>query len=92
MIKFTSGSLIHLIDPKQYYCGCVTRQRRRFIAGQNLIPNISTNMRISQINRTSLGGKINFGNSYLGQETRIDALGSIEGQRGGSFSPIRNKF
>ena len=49
-------------------------------------------MRISQIINTSLGGKINFGNCYLGQQTAIDALGSIEGQPGGSFSPIRNTF
>ena len=79
-------------NPKQFYCGCVRRQQRRFIAGQNLISNISTNIRISQIINTSLGGKLYFGNCYLGQQSYIDALGSIQGQPGGSFSPIRNKF
>jgi hypothetical protein len=78
--------------PKQFYCGCVRRQQRRFLSGQNIPSNISSNMRISQIINTSLGGKINFGNCYLGQQTAIDALGSIEGQPGGSFSPIRNTF
>ena len=86
------GSLNHIISQNQFYCGCVRRQQRRFISGQNLISNISTNMRISQIINTSLGGNINFGNCYLGQQPHLDALGSIEGQPGGSFSPIRNKF
>ena len=80
------------MNPKQFYCRCVKKQQRRFYAGQNLNPNISTNIRISQIINTSLGGKIYFGNCYLGQGPYIDALGSIEGQSGGSFSPIRNKF
>jgi hypothetical protein len=93
MIHITLGSLKRVITAKQYYCGCVRRQQRRFIAGPILIPNISTNMRISQIINTSLGGKINFGNCYLGQQQQqINALRSIEGQPGGSFSPVRNKF
>lgn len=82
----------YIFNPKQFYCACVKRQQSKISSGQNLIPNISTNMRISQIINTSLGGNINFGNSYLGQQPFIDALGSIEGQPGGSFSPIRNKF
>ena len=82
----------YIFNPKQFYCACVKRQQRQNTSGQNLIPNISTNMRISQIINTSLGGNTNFGNSYLGQQPFIDALGSIEGQPGGSFSPIRNKF
>ena len=92
MVKITPGSLKYVINPKKFYCGCVKRQQRQFIAGQNLIPNISANLIISQIINTSLGGKINFGNCYLGQQPLIDALGSIEGQPGGSFSPVRNKF
>lgn len=86
------GSLNYVISQKQFYCRCITRQQRKIVIGQNLIPNISTNMRISQIINTSLGGKPNFGNCYLGQQPSFDALGSIEGQPGGSFSPVRNKF
>ena len=92
MIKITPGSLNHIISPNKFYCGCLKRRQRQFIAGQNLIPNISTNLIISHIIKASLGGKINFGNCYLGQQPLIDALGSIEGQPGGSFSPVRNKF
>ena len=93
MIHLTPGSLKHVITSKQFYCGCIKRQQRRFIAGSELFSNISTNMKNSQIINASLGGKISFGNCYLGQQqTQIDALGSIEGQPGGSFSPVRNKF
>jgi hypothetical protein len=92
MINTTLGSLKNVITAKQYYCGCVKRQQRRFIAGQNLFSNISTNMKMSHVIKTSLGGKINFGNCYLGQQPLIDSLGSVEGQPGGSFSPVRNKF
>jgi hypothetical protein len=80
------------LNPKQFYCKCVKRQNRQFISGQIFFPNISANMRNSHIITTSLGGKINFGNCYLGQQPVVDALKSIEGQPGGSFSPIRNKF
>jgi hypothetical protein len=82
----------YIISPAGFYCRCLKRQQSQIITGQNLIPNISTNMRNSQIINTSLGGKPNFGNCYLGQQPSLDALGSIEGQPGGSFSPIRNKF
>ena len=91
MIKITPGSLTHTITPTKFYCKCVKKQKYTF-GGQNVIPNISIYMKISQIINTSLGGRTNFGNAYLGQQPKIDALGSIEGQSGGSFSPIRNKF
>ena len=92
MVHITPGSLSRIINPIQFYCKCVRTQQRNFIAGQNNVANISTNMKISILINTSLGGKIVFGNSYLGQPPRIDALGSIEGQAGGSFSPIRTNF
>ena len=92
MIHNTLGSLKHLVNPTQFYCKCVKKNQSQYTGGQNLIPNISNNMKMSHIIKTSLGGKINFGNCYLGQQPQIDALGSIEGQPGGSFSPVRNKF
>jgi hypothetical protein len=91
MINITPGSLNNIITPNKFYCKCVKKQGYTF-GGQNLFPNISTNLINSHIIKTSLGGKITFGNCYLGQQPLIDALGSIEGQPGGSFSPVRNKF
>jgi hypothetical protein len=91
MRKFTPGSLISMITPKQFYCNCSKQQLKRF-NGQRIFPNVSQNMIISQIIKTSLGGTTSFGNGYLGQDIYVDALGSIEGQIGGSFYPIRNKF
>jgi len=91
MINITPGSLNNIITPTKFYCKCVKKQRYTF-GGQKLFPNISANLINSHIIKTSLGGKIHFGNCYLGQQPLIDALGSIEGQSGGSFSPVRNKF
>jgi|APGre2960657423_1045063.scaffolds.fasta_scaffold110467_2 hypothetical protein len=93
MVKITPGSLKYVINPTKFYCGCVKKQQYSFIGGKNIFPNISRYMKNSQIINASLGGKINFGNCYLGQpQLQMDALGSIEGQPGGSFSPVRNKF
>ena len=56
----------------------------------------SNTLRISNIIKNSggQGGKIKFGNAYLNTEVQpfIDTLGSIEGQPGGSYTPLRNKF
>ena len=65
--------------------------------------NISYKMRLSQIlkldgnsqqvNRISrLGGKIQYGNFYLGQPLNINYLGRMEGMPGGSGMPPKNRF
>jgi len=54
-------------------------------------PNITNSLRISQIlNNNYLGGRVVFGNNNI--PYKIDYLGSIEGQPGGSYSPLRNQF
>jgi hypothetical protein len=53
-------------------------------------------LRIGNIiqNTPGNGGRIEFGNSYLNNfdQPLIDSLGSIEGQPGGSYKPLRNRF
>jgi hypothetical protein len=39
-----------------------------------------------------LSGKVQFGNSYLGEPININYLGFKEGQPGGSGAPPRNSF
>ena len=50
------------------------------------------NERISQIILTSKGGRIHFGNFYLGKPLLTNYLGRYEGQAGGSGKPLRNTF
>ena len=66
--------------------------------------NQSTKMRISQRLRLSGSsqqtnpvaifntGKIYFGNFYLNQPLKVNYLGQMEGQPGGTSNPPRNKY
>ena len=38
------------------------------------------------------GGKMQYGNFYLGEQLKINYLGRIQGMPGGSGSPPVNKF
>ena len=53
-------------------------------------PSLPKNIHISQILTGTLGGKTMFGN--FNRPVDIDYLGGWEGQPGGSFRPLRNKF
>lgn len=65
--------------------------------------NLSYKMRLSQILKldsysqkvtriSRMGGKLQYGNFYLGQPLNINYLGRMEGMPGGSGSPPKNKF
>ena len=54
-------------------------------------PSIPESVRIAQrIQQSNLGGKITFGN--MNKPVEINYLGGWQGQPGGSFKPITNKF
>jgi hypothetical protein len=55
-----------------------------------LDPGQVENKRVASILTGTLGGKITFGNMY--RPANLNYLGSWEGQPGGSFKPLRNKF
>ena len=61
-------------------------------SSQQLLDNVSNNRRISQTIISNRGGRIQFGNYYLGQPVVANYLGRYEGQPGGSGAPLRNKF
>lgn len=65
--------------------------------------NLSYKMRLSQILKLDgnsqkiqiigrIGGKIQFGNFYLGQPLNVNYLGRTEGMPGGSGMPPTNRF
>ena len=72
-------------------CNCIQPQKYLFASqsSDNVLPY---NERISQIITTSLGGRIHYGNFYLGQPLVTNYLGRFEGQPGGGGAPIRNRF
>jgi hypothetical protein len=77
-------------------CLCFHDTHKKLKTAQNDPNYQSNNMRIANIivNSNGISKTLNNGNSYLNLESQllIDSLGSIEGQPGGSFRPLRNKF
>jgi len=74
-------------------CLCVQDKYDKFISGSDSpSARVSNNRRISQIVNYSKGGKIQYGNFYLGQPLNVNYLGRMEGMPGGSGSPPVNRF
>jgi hypothetical protein len=81
---------------KKLECNCFKETNKQLKTAEN-DPNFQSNtLRIGNIiqNTPGNGGRIEFGNSYLNNfdQPLIDSLGSIEGQPGGSYKPLRNRF
>ena len=72
-------------------CNCIQPQKYLF-ASNSADDVLPYNERISQIILTSLGGRIHYGNFYLGKPLITNYLGRFEGQPGGGGAPIRNRF
>lgn len=72
-------------------CQCNKEELKKF-SSQSITPNISNSQRVSQIIRSSIGGRTRFGNYYLGEPSVFNYLGRVEGQPGGSGTPLRNRF
>lgn len=70
-------------------CNCVQNKVLSIKQGY-LDPNISDAQRISQIIRTSVGGRTTFGN--VNGPLQVNELGGYAGQSGGMPRPPRNKF
>lgn len=87
------GKLQKLIKNAEHgiYCKCIPEEKYIFASGSPA-ELLSYNERISRNIVTSLGGKIQFGNYYLGKPVVYNYLGRQEGQSGGGGAPLRNKF
>jgi hypothetical protein len=72
-------------------CFCIPNKYNKYVlSSDSASSKLSNNIRISQIIKYSKGGKIQYGNFYLGQQLNINYLGKIEGMPGGSGSPPSN--
>ena len=80
-----------------FICKCYEQQYKQVKTAEN-DPNYQSNtLRVSNLLLNASftgGGKLKFGNTYLSPDIQpiMDSLGSIEGQSGGSYTPLRNKF
>jgi len=72
-------------------CNCIKPQKYLFDSSSPSYV-LPYKERISLYIVTAIGGRVHFGNRYLGKETVANYLGRFEGQPGGSGTPIRNKF
>jgi len=86
----------YILQLRNVECLCYKDNYKSLKTAEN-DPNYQSNtLRISNLiqNFNGRGGKIKYGNTYLNNQVQplIDILGSIEGQPGGSFTPLRNKF
>jgi hypothetical protein len=72
-------------------CQCSPQSKANALKQGYLDPSIPESVRISQrIQQSNLGGRITFGNRF--KPVTVNYLGGWEGQPGGTFRPIRNKF
>lgn len=80
-------------NSQQIPCYCIANNYDKTIQGSSSVSSkVSYNTRISQVIQTSLGGKTQYGNFYLGQPLQLNYLGRMEGMPGGSGSPPLNRF
>jgi len=70
-------------------CNCIQQKVNNVKTGWNN-PTQTENMRIAQTLTNTLGGKITWGN--YGISSKVNYLGRVEGQPGGSLKPLRNQF
>ena len=74
-------------------CGCVGEIFNKGVFSSSDSSNpVSYKTRMSQIINTSLGGKTQYGNFYLGQPYQMNYFGRVQGMPGGFGSPPVNKF
>ena len=73
-------------------CACNAGYNKTKVQSNTVITGISQKSKISQTLKYVKGGKLNYGNFYLGQPLNINYLGRTEGMSGGSGRPPRNTF
>ena len=90
------AATLNALYPNQYVqpnCYCIPDKYDKNTPGSDSpSAKVSYATRIAQVVNTTKGGKIQYGNFYLGQPLNINYLGRIEGMPGGSGMPPVNRF
>jgi hypothetical protein len=93
MIDYTAQLNGLLTDKEKLNCVCVAdKYDKNTVGSDSPSVKISNSMRIAQVINSSLGGKTQYGNFYLGQPLQLNYLGRNEGMPGGSGSAPKNRF
>jgi hypothetical protein len=93
MINYTAQLNGLLNNTEKLNCDCIADNYDKTTVGSDSPSlKISNNMRVAQVITSSLGGKTQYGNFYLGQPLQLNYLGRNEGMPGGSGSAPKNKF
>jgi hypothetical protein len=87
-IPYTRPFKTSILSP----CSCSSTYVKTYVKANQVLTGISKKSKISQTLGYVKGGKLNYGNFYLGQPLNINYLGRTEGMSGGSGSPPTNKF
>ena len=82
-----------LNETNKLNCYCVINKYDKNTPGSDSSSTkVSYATRISQLIKSSKGGKTQYGNFYLGEPLNINYLGRIQGMPGGSGRPPVNRF
>ena len=93
MINYIAAYNALFPNSEQLDCACIPDKYSKTTLGSDSpSTKISNNRRIAQVINYSRGGRIQFGNFYLGQPLNINSLGRAEGMAGGSGRPPTNRF
>jgi hypothetical protein len=93
MINYVAEYNARFPNSPKLNCECIhEKYDKNIIGSDSASTRVSSNTRISQIIKTSLGGKTQYGNFYLGQPLSLNYLGRAEGMPGGSGSAPKNRF
>ena len=91
IIKYIAEYNIVKPDSPQKNCQCISDNYDKFVPGSDSPSGkLSNNMRIARLIYFYKGGKLQYGNSYLGQPLNVNYLGRMEGMSGGSGKPPSN--
>ena len=87
--RYIQGLAIGLpADDPLFDCTCTQQEFKKFQPTNSFFQ--SENVRVANAITNNLGGKLTFGN--LNTPAKLNYLGGIEGQPGGTPRPLRNKF
>jgi hypothetical protein len=80
-------------NSNQLNCYCIPDKYDKNTPGSDSPSlKLSYATRISQLIKSTKGGKTQYGNFYLGEPLNVNYLGRIEGMPGGSGGPPLNRF